>query len=62
MSSHNFPKPSAPPPPPSYNEAVNANRQSYPSDPSSTGSSDAYMANLNKFINRYESEEINPYI
>ncbi|CAF3375780.1 unnamed protein product [Rotaria sp. Silwood2] len=56
MNSDEYPQPSAPPPPPYY-EHVNDNRHLYP-DPHSTRndseSRDSYMANFNKFVNRYE--------
>ncbi|CAF1194199.1 unnamed protein product [Rotaria sordida] len=56
MNPKEYPQPSAPQPP-SYYEAVNNNRQLYP-DPNSTRndseSRDSYMANFNKFVNRYE--------
>ncbi|CAF2947982.1 unnamed protein product [Rotaria sp. Silwood2] len=56
MNSDEYPQPSAHPPPPYY-EHVNDNRHLYP-DPHSTRndseSRDSYMANFNKFVNRYE--------
>ncbi|CAF0970511.1 unnamed protein product [Rotaria sp. Silwood1] len=56
MNPNEYPQPSAPPPP-SYYESVNENRQ-LDSDLHSTRndseSRDNYMTNFNKFVNRYE--------